>query len=816
MEINYVGEHLWAGNLGYFFVVLSFGAAILSLAGYVMSTRTGDRGWLKMGRFGFLLHAIGVFGIILMLFVLINSHWYEFHYVWSHSSNDMPVEYMLACFWEGQEGSFLLWTFWHVLIGILLIAKAKKWESSVMIIVALAQMMLSAMLLGLDLWGDEVKELGMNPFRLLRDELAAPIFGDPNYLASIVDGTGLNPLLQNYWNVIHPPVLFLGFALTIVPFAYAMAGLIRAEMSEWVKPALPWAGVGVGVLGLGILMGGAWAYEALSFGGFWAWDPVENAVLVPWLVLVGGLHTLVIFKNTGKALVPSFLMSMGGFILILYSTFLTRSGVLGDSSVHSFTDLGLSGQLLIFLFMFVLQAIFFMLYRWKHYPKTKSDDEMSSRELWMLVGSLVLVISAFQISFSTSIPVFNAFGNWAAGLLGMEQDFNMAPPVDPVSHYNKFQIPFSIVVALLTAIGQYFKYRKSPSKVWKKILITFLISIPVSAFFILTTNLRGAIHLILLFASIFTIVGNIDMMIPFVKSKKLRFSGASIAHIGLGFILLGALISNARRQVVSINTAGIDYGELYTDQDKVENVLLPKGKAIQMGGYWVTYLTDSFSAPNHYYKVAYQKVNPETGEKEEKFYLYPKCQINPEMGLVSDPSIKRTWTWDLYTHVSSVPSEEDKKEYTDNENFKVKTGDTLKYRDFMMIIGPVNLRPDLPNGVVADTSKVSAATSLPVEFVKDNKVYQLDPIFAIEGNKVRRPAAYSEELGVRMFFVNIFPETHDFEIALATKNDASPEYIIMKAMVFPMINLLWLGCVLLFIGSLVAVYRRVIELKPKK
>lgn len=816
MDIQYVGEHLAAGNLGYFFVSLSFGAAILSLIAYLWSSKTADKSWVNIGRVGFALHAVAVVGIVVQIFNLIDNHWYEYHYVWSHSSNDMPVEYMIACFWEGQEGSFLLWTFWHVVLGIVLIKTAKKWESPVMVTVMLAQVMLSAMQLGLDLWGDDTKELGMNPFRLLRDELEAPIFGNPNYLASIVDGTGLNPLLQNYWNVIHPPVLFLGFALTIVPFAYAFAGLLKNELSDWVKPVIPWAGLGVGVLGLGILMGGAWAYEALSFGGFWAWDPVENAVLVPWLVLVGGLHTLVIFKNTGKALMPSFLMSMGGFVLILYSTFLTRSGVLGDSSVHSFTDLGLSGQLLIFLFMFVILGVVLLVYRRNSFPKTTTDDQMTSRELWMLVGSLVLVVSAFQISFSTSIPVFNSLGNWLAGLVGSEKEFNMAPPVDPVAHYNKFQIPFAVVIAMLTAAGQYFKYRKSPSKVWKRILVSFLISIPISAFFIISMEVRGAILLILLLASVYTIVGNLEMMWPHVKSKKLRFSGASIAHIGLGFLLLGALISNARRQVVSINNAGIDFGELYSDQDKVENVLLPRGKAIEMGGYWVTYLTDSFVAPNHYYKVAYQKVDPETGEKQGKFYLYPKCQINPEMGLVSDPSIKRTWTWDLYTHVSSVPTEEDKKEYSDLENFRVKTGDTLKYRDFQMIVGAVNLNPELPNGVVVDTNRVSAATSLPIRLLKHGQEHNMAPIFAIEGDKVRRPAAYNEDLGVRMFFVNIYPETHEFEVALAVKNEASPEYIIMKAMVFPLINLLWIGCVLLFIGSLVAVYRRVVELKSGK
>src|SRR5688500_16236542 len=157
--------------------------------------------------------------------------------------------------------------------------------------------------------------------------------------------------------VIHPPVLFLGFASTIVPFAFAMGGLWHKRYGEWVRPAMPWMVFSGMLLGTGILMGGAWAYEALSFGGFWAWDPVENGSLVPWIILIAGLHTMMIYRARKSALLSSYIFVTLTFLLILYATFLTRSGVLGDSSVHSFTDLGLSGQLLLFMFAFIIIAV---------------------------------------------------------------------------------------------------------------------------------------------------------------------------------------------------------------------------------------------------------------------------------------------------------------------------------------------------------------------------------------------------------------------------------------------------------------------------
>lgn len=288
--MEYVGENLWAGNLGHAAVLLSFCASLLAFISYAFGTfKQGEeaQSWRKLGRIAFWAHGIGVLSIVVVLFYIIYNHLYEYHYAWSHASRALPVKYIISAFWEGQEGSFLLWTFWHFVIGVVLMYSTRYWESPVMGVVSLAQIALSSMLLGVYILGYKV---GSSPFILLREAMQAPIFANPNYLDFITDGNGLNPLLQNPWMVIHPPVLFLGFASVIVPFAFAIAGLVKGEYKNWLTPALPWSLFAVMILGTGIMMGAAWAYESLNFGGYWAWDPVENASLIPWLTLIGAVH----------------------------------------------------------------------------------------------------------------------------------------------------------------------------------------------------------------------------------------------------------------------------------------------------------------------------------------------------------------------------------------------------------------------------------------------------------------------------------------------------------------------------------------------
>ena len=211
-----------------------------------------------------------------------------------------------------------------------------------MIVIGFTQVILSSMILGVVFY--DIK-IGSSPFILLKDAISAPIFQiDPNYIPE--DGTGLNPLLQNYWMVIHPPTLFLGFAVSIIPFAFAISSLRLNDYKSWILPAKKWLVLSIIILGIGIMMGAYWAYETLNFGGYWNWDPVENAVYVPWLFLVASLHSIILTQKNRQYYKMSLILSIVSFILILYSTFLTRSGILGDSSVHSFTDLGLSLSLI--------------------------------------------------------------------------------------------------------------------------------------------------------------------------------------------------------------------------------------------------------------------------------------------------------------------------------------------------------------------------------------------------------------------------------------------------------------------------------------
>ena len=477
--MEYIGEHLLPGQLGHLFIVLSLVASLIATFSYFKSAQAKNdidaAYWKKLARIAFITEVISVFAIFSILFYIISNHLFEYKYAWQHSSRSLEVKYLLACFWEGQEGSFLLWSIWHCVLGLILIKTSKKWEAPVMTVVSLMQFALATMIAGIYFFG---WKMGTNPFILLRDSgvldnaPALHINGDvamglrQDYMLSIKDGNDLNPLLQNYWMVIHPPVLFMGFASTIVPFAFVIAGLWKKNFGEWTKPALPWALFSAAVFGVGIMMGAMWAYESLTFGGYWAWDPVENASLVPWLILISGIHTLLIYKHSGHSLRATNLFLILTFGFVLYSTFLTRSGILGETSVHAFTDLGMNMQLLVFLLMFVLPALVLLIIRYKEIPTIHKEENTSSREFWMFIGSLVFFLSALVIIGKTSIPVVNK-------ILGTK----IAPPEKAEFSYNQIMVFISIIIAVLTAVTQYLKYKNTSTKVFlKKILIPFVIA----------------------------------------------------------------------------------------------------------------------------------------------------------------------------------------------------------------------------------------------------------------------------------------------------------------------------------------------------
>lgn len=816
MDINYIGEHLLPGQFGRFFVVTAFTAALTATVAYIISTMKRDDAqalsWKWVGRAAFFAHGAAVAGIVLSLFYILLNHLFEYHYAWEHSSMALPTKYILSCFWEGQEGSFLLWSFWHVALGFVLIFRAGKWESPVLAVLAVTQAFLGSMLLGVYI-GDY--KIGSNPFLLLRDVMDAPIFARANYLDFVEDGNGLNPLLQNYWMTIHPPTLFLGFAAGIVPFAFVIASLWKRDYSGWIKQALPWSLFAMMVLGVGILMGGAWAYESLTFGGFWAWDPVENASLVPWLTLAAGVHGLMIFKHTGRALKLTYALFIITFVLILYSTFLTRSGILGDTSVHAFTDLGMSGQLIFFMMFYVALSLFFLIINWTAIPSISEEEKIASREFWLFIGALILTISAFQITFTTSIPVWNKVLAVFRKMPGLGYVFekDLAPPVDVASHYNNIQVWVAIIIASLSAVVQFLRYKNSDvQKFFKALLLPTLASTVLAAAGVYFWEIYAPQYILLLFASIFAVAANIGYLLS-ALGGRVRVGGASVAHAGFALILIGTLVANFNQRVISINAHGIDFGDRMDEQSKRENILLRKNQPVMMHDYRVTYVGDSTSGPDIFYKVHYLRIDSK-GRKDEEFVLTPNAQINPKMGLIANPDTRHYWTKDIYTHVTSVPDKEAQEKAEGKfETDTVAIGDTFYLAKALAVLEGLEPNPK-SDKITFEEGDIAVAALIKVLTLDDNK-YESRPIYLIRDRSAMNIEDEIKDLGVTFRVERIIPQQESVVIGVKQEN-AEGDFIIMKAIIFPYINLLWLGCVIMAFGILLSINRRYREgLRPK-
>lgn len=808
--ITYTGEHILLGQLGNAFVFLSFAAALLAAFAYFRSAQNDELEngpWKKLGRIAFTLHSLAVIGIMTTLFCMIFMHTYEYYYVWEHSSNSMPKRYTLACFWEGQEGSFLLWTFWQVVIGNILMRSSKQWEAPVMSTLSLVQAFLASMLLGFYIFGVKI---GSNPFILLREtpEFAnIPLFQMPDYITRL-DGRGLNPLLQNYWMTIHPPTLFLGFASTIVPFVYAIAGLWKKKYGDWQLDALPWSFFGIMILGTGILMGGAWAYESLSFGGFWAWDPVENASLIPWLTFVGTGHILIIYKARKQGALSTFLFPIITFILVLYSTFLTRSGILGNTSVHAFTDLGLSGQLLVYLLFFILISVVLIIVNYKKIPKAAQEEELWSREFWMFLGALVLVMSCMQIVVITSVPVSNK-------IFGL----NQAPPIDRIGFYNRWQIPFAIIVTFLVAIGLYFKFKTTDLKTFvKQLTLPFILSVVIAAICSIFLRLTNGFFIALLFTCWFAVMAN---FFYWIKAKKANFlkGGATFAHLGFGLIIMGALISTSTKQVISVNTSGKNVESLGKDISNSTDILLEQGDTLRMGDYFVTYTGKRKEGHDFLFSVLFLSKDSATKKYTPQFTLYPIIQINPLMGNVAEPSTRHFLTKDIYTHiiVGDLNTSENASKgngYGEPKPHTLGVGDTMFSSNSIIILTSLDTHPDkLQYHLKADDIAVGAV--LKVIDVND-KIYTSEPVYVISNDMVKPIDAAIPELGLRFSFQKINPETHKMDFTVSESKRGSRDFIVLEAVVFPYINVLWFGCLIMVLGTVLSIRQRIKKSKEAK
>ncbi|RMF66398.1 MAG: hypothetical protein D6743_06430, partial [Calditrichaeota bacterium] len=367
--------------MGVFFLWLALAAAVFTFwnAYAAVQFESGKRGRkkdrtvlvqkkLRLGRHGFYSMAALVALVSVYLLYLIFSHQFQYEYVYRYSSRDLSWGLLLSTFWAGQAGSFLLWALYTALMGIVFLRTAREWQSHGMLFLTAVE--------------------GFFLILLLK---AGPFVKQATIPA---DGVGLNPLLQNFWMVIHPPVLFLGYAAAAFPLVLALSALARKDFGSWEARALPWTLFTSVTLGAGIVLGGYWAYGTLGWGGYWGWDPVENSSFVPWLVSFALFHGLIIEKTRGALKRTNLLLAILLFVLVLYATFLTRSGVLADFSVHSFQDLGLSSLLLLFLLLPIGLGLWLFVRRYDSVPVAPLGFGRLNRENLLFYSMLVLLGSA--------------------------------------------------------------------------------------------------------------------------------------------------------------------------------------------------------------------------------------------------------------------------------------------------------------------------------------------------------------------------------------------------------------------------------------
>jgi cytochrome c-type biogenesis protein CcmF len=392
-------------NPGDLLLKLAFTLSLASAALFLPALRgkkTFGAGW------AFAAQALALVAAAGLLWHYFLAHRFDYEYVARYSSRALPPPLALSASWAGQEGSILLWATLGALLGLALLWQPGTLTRPAMFFTSVSQFFLLLLLL--------VK----SPFA--RSHIIPP------------DGQGLNPPLEDPWMVIHPPVLFVGYAALATPFALAAAALVRQEYREWNRMVWPWALFALVSLGAGIALGGVWAYKVLGWGGYWGWDPVENASLVPWLVVAALLHGLLIQRTTGALARTNLLLALLAWGTVLGGTYLTRSGVLQDFSVHSFTDAGLNAPLSAFLLGSLLLGAGLLLARWGSVEARAANWMSLSRESALWLGMITVLVLTGLVAFGTTVPLLTRLAG--------------APASVQARFYHLISVPLGIALVL--------------------------------------------------------------------------------------------------------------------------------------------------------------------------------------------------------------------------------------------------------------------------------------------------------------------------------------------------------------------------------
>ncbi len=723
-------------SLGLALLAALFSAFLFLLGG------KGNERFLVAGKGMYHIFFFFTFLASVNLLYLFLSHSFEVEYVFNHSSSDLSWFYLVSGFWAGQEGSFLLWLFLGSLLGIFIVrgrdkAKSDVYQGYTMFFYLLVQLSLLVLL------------LKNSPFELL-----------PGFPA---EGRGLHPLLQDFWMVIHPPVVFVGYAATAVPFAYALAALTNNAYEHWIRFALPWVGFTCLSLGAGIFLGSYWAYKVLGWGGYWGWDPVENAPLIPWLLSIALIHGLLIQKAKGGMRKTNFLLAILSFLLILYGTFLVRSGVLGEFSVHSFTDLGISAYLMLFIIFFVLLSLGLFIFRLSRIQSAESTKNVLSHEFSMSAAMIFLCVSALLVLLGTSSPLITSIFGPASNV--------------KIDFYVRTQIPLAIIVALILGLVPFLNWNKTAwnellRKIWVSLFLAFFLTILAFAL-----KVRFPVYLILVFVGSLAFVSNLFLLTK--RSRKaLKLAGGYLTHLGVGLLLLGILASSGYSRSIKLT--------------------LPKNQTGEALGYKFTFLgrDSTSSGENDALRVRVQKGSHDFIARPEFFYS------EFTQGMLRHPHIKVNALNDLYLAPLRLSSgvEESLFSLRKGEAKNLK-GYTIHFVDFDMIT----------HGTV---DQVTVGAILEVE--KNGQNDTLVPAIVMgrtEGDQAKnRVGLFGGEDYLALEKIDADRQMIDLALVSGAE-ETTEELLILNVSRKPLINLYWLGTVLILAGLFIATYRRAKEIK---
>ncbi|HUI66337.1 MAG TPA: cytochrome c biogenesis protein CcsA [Bacteroidota bacterium] len=678
-----------------------------------------------------------------LLLYLLLTHDYSIGYVYSYSDNALPLQYLISSFYAGQEGSFLFWALCSAIIAGVLARTARKTgtEGRLMAVFMSVQSFLLLLV------------VARSPFRSLWETFPGAPAAAPG------DGHGLNPLLQNFWMVIHPPVLFIGFAAMAVPFSFAVAGLWKKEYGMLTSHGLPWLLFAVGILGLGIMLGAYWAYGVLGWGGYWGWDPVENSSLIPWLTGVALLHTLLAERRTGRYAKTNFALAMASYLLVIFSTFLTRSGILGDASVHAFTDPGAVVYWLLLggLAVLALASIALLLWRFGELRGEAAQGGLLTRETALYVGAIALCLSACVVLFGTSLPIFSR--------ARVETGF-----------YDSTNLPIAIVLLFLIAYSLYMPWEIAEGSQTLKRSLRALGGAAGASLALALLGVSEPTALLLIFAAVFALIVNTEFGVRLLRSDPWVLGG-KIAHIGLALFLIGVIATGkfSVKQQASL--------PLYVPQPVLGRTLTYAGYKEQPDG-----------------KVAF---NVKVEGKGETFQLSPVMFANGDQGLMRNPDIASFLTRDFYVSPLSL---EESHPAERMETYTIERGQTIS-------IGGVRA-----TFVSFDPRKVGAGSDSRVGSVldlTDGKAHEtVVPVLDRSSGSPVSPPCASHLMNADISLLNTRMSTGNSPSSVTVKVvrpdalSARPEALLVEASVKPWIILIWGGTVILLGGFCLAIIKR--------